>query len=350
MGGNALQHLGASRLQREEALDLTERALTRLQQLFAELGLPSPTASAIRAYASKDSFGDVDLVVNNRIRELISDERMGELLASLSVDAKPLPYVTDTPNPETLTKAPLVSYGVRLSSGALAQMDLLYTEPEHFQSTVDIYAWNDLGGHIASVLKMWGLTLTDKGLFFRVYDETALVGIIHLESDFTRILALFGWDVDAWRKGFDTLEDTFRYLTSSRYFSRQAFARMNHRARKRGQRRANFAKLTEFLEANPPKNEFNYPENERLMKPELWRKFPGFLPQHVTMMADYRNRKAARSKFNGNLVSEWTGLHGKALGDLMDAYRASKADFGAYLVNHSEDELKLDIQFFQQSR
>jgi hypothetical protein len=71
--------------------------------------------------------------------------------------------------------------------------------------------------------------------------------------------------------------------------------------------------------------------------------FPGFEEEYKKTVEDYKNALAVREKFNGELVSEWTGLTERALGSLMMELKnsfSSKEKLNEWVLASTSEHVK----------
>lgn len=100
--------------------------------------------------------------------------------------------------------------------------------------------------------------------------------------------------------------------------------RMSHQARVRDRKRKTYQLFLNWV--NDPAN--NVPEREQISKGDLrlqwltkaFKEFPGFRAEYESAQHQLQKSRAARDKFNGEVVRQITGLNGKDLGAFMSDF------------------------------
>jgi len=78
-----------------------------------------------------------------------------------------------------------------------------------------------------------------------------------------------------------------------------------------------------FCEAHPELASFEYPEKKSAWVPRIEKHFPRFAEEYRLALADLEKERAVKAKFNGEWMSQLTGLKGKELGQLMRVFKES---------------------------
>jgi len=99
-----------------------------------------------------------------------------------------------------------------------------------------------------------------------------------------------------------------------------------------------------WLEAYPrlPVKEWHADKTSYL--PEIFAAFPELGAAHQASLERLRGAKALRARFNGELVSEWTGLQGKELGKFIAHFKREHGDFEGWLHCQSDEQLRIEAQ------
>lgn len=113
--------------------------------------------------------------------------------------------------------------------------------------------------------------------------------------------------------GFGTLEDIYSFVTDSHYFCKEIFAleNRNHAARVKDEKRSTY---TSFLEYIKDRQYDNQPE---FSMEQVFDAFPELQERLTEVEKEYAAQKEFKTRYNGLLVSEVTGLQGKELGLFM---------------------------------
>jgi len=139
---------------------------------------------------------------------------------------------------------------------------------------------------------------------------------ILLTRNYDEALTFLGYSPARFHAGFDSLSDIFEYVAGSAYFNRNIFLLENRSAqsRIRDRKRKTYAEFLKFCEAHPELPGYAYPERKADWLPRIEQGFPAFKAEHDKALADLAELRAVKAKFNGEWVSQLTGLQGKELG------------------------------------
>ena len=307
MGGSALGRQ-APRLSREIYTEVVAELKAKLVPRFYKV------VEAPRSFASKTSFGDVDL------------------LASLPQQA--FDPITDLGSTESLTNGNIKHFDYRGY-----QVDLIVLDESKMDLARFFYGYGDTGMIMGMFLRNLGLKFGLGGLTYKC--ETYKVG---LSQDLKAILQFIGLDYDSWEQGYETQEGMFCYLASSKYFRPYFFSRKNpevleldgqkrkkgtsvfeaptiwnHEARHRLAERPMFHNWIEHVESLPESGDKIDPEQVKAAALDFFDKEKAV--QQVEEELDLGRR--VKVKFNGKLAMKWTNeqLTGKPLGDLTAAFK-----------------------------
>lgn len=228
MGGNALKTTTTRRYDKSEYEALVEIVLGKLQNypLFAGRRM-----EAVKAYENKESFGDLDL--------LIESDGLPHTVWFAVVDLF-------RPN-EIVRNGGVTSFDVNNF-----QVDLLMTPSKVYDMTAGYYAYNDLGNLIGRIAHNMGLSYGHGGLVYNVFsknkDSTKLDSVV-LTLDPLEAMSFLGYDVQRWKRGFATVEDIFEFCASSPYFHASFYdlEKRTYKARVRDAKRPTYQKFLSWL-------------------------------------------------------------------------------------------------------
>ncbi|MCH8618214.1 hypothetical protein [Undibacterium sp. TS12] len=326
MGGNALQaesvRLPAARY---HALELS--VMQRLQAAF-----PQRRMEAVLAYANKPDFGDMDILVEG-----------GD-----GYDPAQFAHVLQAT--EVVHNGDVSSMGLAIEEGVF-QLDLIRTPATSFDFAVRYFGLNDFGNLVGRIAHKFGAKFGHLGLLYPLRDtETGshLIAELCITSDFSEALDLLGYDANRYEQlrttaQFKSLEDIFHYVVSSPFANREIYLldNRNHKARIRDAKRATYNAFLAWLDEQAEGVIPAYPwaeagSNERDRQKQAFlencfTRFPSFKLAYEQAMQRHERTVQVKRKFNGILVTELTGLTGKALGELMAAVRHSFTDEEAFM-------------------
>lgn len=298
MGGNALKNCLTRRYDRDEYFNLERTVWRVLDTIF-----PNCPHEAIKAYATKESFGDMDIVISS--------------------DNLPANWVNLVQS--AFAPAEMVKNGNCLSfEYRELQIDLITMPSENYRSALNYYAYNDLGNLMGRIADSMGLKYGHDGLSYRYTVGTNNYRNIPITKDLDTILTVLGFSHARYEQGFDTLEEIFLFVVMSMYFNTDIYLLENrdNKSRTRDAKRKTYMEFLDYLERYPDMLVNHLKSaNKSYWLPFLFSMLPGFKEQYEQCETDYKNDQTYKSKFNGDLVSEWTGLKEKELGLFMKHLR-----------------------------
>ena len=311
MGGNALKNTETRRFDRAEYLVLSAEILDRLRRLF-----PLARVAEIPSYASKPDFGDMDVVLCSGT---LPSNWVERVLAEF------------TPN-ELVSNGNIKSFDV-----AGLQVDLIVVPEAEFDFTLAYFAYNDLGNLMGRVAHKLGFKYGHAGLVYVFRDSPPgapsqtdpTFREILISRDLPAVFAYLGYDHDRYLEGFEDLESIFDYTVSTPYFNKSIFLLENRNSisRRRDSKRRTYNAFLKWLDTCGREfPEYRFPENKADNLASAFRAFPGFEREFRRAEADLERRRAFRSRFNGDVLGEVSGLSGQALGEFIAAFRKSFGD------------------------
>lgn len=329
MGGNALSYTSV-RLTKANYERVAADCLASLKAVF-----PNARMAAIEAYREKADFGDLDI--------LITSEGYDPHKAAAALGAV-----------EVVRNGPVTSIGILArpdvpeKEGNVFQVDLIAIDAPSFDYSAGYYSFNDLGNLVGRTAHSAGLSHKHNGLWFFVRDGDYKFREILLTRDYCQALEFLGYDPERFKQGFNTLEDLFWYVSTSKFFNRDIFLLENRNAKSRirDRKRKTYMSYLKFCEDHPELPAFQYPADKMEWLPHIAKHFPQFQADYDTALNDLADLRKVKAKFNGAWVSELTGLEGKALGELMrhvkESFASTQAQH-AFVLSSSEAELKARV-------
>ena len=319
MGGNALKQIGITtrRYDKAEYEAISKEVIASLQSCYL-------SSVSIPSYRNKETFGDLDLLV------LKVTPWSPDLVEGISKYIKSKGYVIN---------GSVVSIEYKDF-----QVDLIACPEDYFDFSHKYYSYNDLGNLVGRVAHKLGLKFGHDGLsyIYRTDNDTRVLGTFVLTTDFLDALHFLGFDTIAYLRGFDSLEDIYKFTASSPYFNPAIYQldNRNHAARIRDKKRSTYMGFLKWLEE--PKQQslpaFEWNKDKTAYLPKLFNYFAreSFEAWYNERTEEEKLRKQFADKFNGELVSEWLGLEGSRLGEVLKEVKALPwfRDFVLYSTNH----------------
>lgn len=329
MGGNALDKsvVQTRRFQREEYFDLVNRLLPKLKELL------QTECVVLEAFGQKDSFGDMDVLV-----QIGGKYNVQEMIELIKHHLKPPPN-------DTFKNDNVFSF-----DHEELQIDLIFTRPEDMQISFNFSKFGDLGNLVGKILRKFDLKYGFDGLRF-VYrtSEERVLGEIHLTKDIGEILRLAGLSYARWKNGFETAEQVFNFVASSRYFDPDSFKleNLNNINRKRNKKRKMYGDFVKYCEEKKFESRYTFNPDKTVYRDMIEEAFPGFYEKLKELEDKEAYLKNLREKFNGDMVmQEFPELKGPELGKALGGFKKSFVDFDKFLENHSAEEIMIGFKMF----
>ena len=306
MGGNVFKDGSTRRYSAQEYHDLTYRMSVNLWNISSKFDI-------IPAYLEKESFGDVDVLIIPFGQ--LSKERLSSVFNTTE------DHVVHNGDVWSLVFEEI-------------QVDLITSNEEEYAASLDYFAWNDYGNLRGKIIHKFGLKFGHKGLSFPIRDDHHQLGEIILSRDPYEINKIFDFEYGV---EYNTLEEMFESVVWSKYFNPKVFAweEMNSVARIRDKKRTTYHAFLKYIE-NMSGDYFQYSKDKTIYHEQIFEWFPHAKEEFDILWEKKRQREVIREKFNGNLVSEWTGVVGKELGMLMVLIKKNLSEEDLLCYNESE--------------
>lgn len=324
MGGNLFK-LG--RLPQAEYLKIENDLRRYLDQKLGNLyRIP-------RYYRDKPDFGDVDIIVSDAaIHSTWQDLRM-ELIVDLGIEQ----YKSQGSVFSTVYQN--------------FQVDFFYREHRYLESTYNYLSFNDVGNILGKIFKRFNLKYGEQGLLyvFRRADGHFQKDL-EVSQDFERIFAFLQLDYAQWLRGFDTLDELFRWATASPYFSIHPYQEQDATTTQRVKERTTMRRFVAWLEERGVSQKFDFDPDRNAYLPMIADFFPeGNLLEKIELE---RQREAyvlrLREKYSGQVIMRlFPDLQGKALGDFMRSFEAQWDDHEAVLAGTEAEEIVARLRQFK---
>lgn len=217
------------------------------------------------------------------------------------------------------------------------QVDVTFVPPVELDMTQHYSSWGDLGNIMGRVFHKMGLHYGHTGLSFWIRqgmfdhniqwsDSDHVCEKVVLTQDMDDILDLGGFSRQ-WFDGFDTEEQAFEFVISSKYFDPALFAleNLNHTNRTRNRKRGMYMRFIEYLAAQEvvARQPFRSKEEYSLLMQMHYPHLQKAIDKH---RFDYQVKNVIKQKVNGTLVMEWLNTDdGVLVGNVMNFVRRMTA-------------------------
>lgn len=316
MGGNALAGLGvtACRLSAKDYGLVVHEVYERLTNLFGLMQV-----AVIPAYINKESFGDLDVLVNIHEKENCWTDLVIQEFKPTAV----------------FKNGSVLSFGFTLPDQSVFQVDVIAAHSEDFLFSLFYFAYNDLGNLIGRLFHKMGFKFGHRGVYYVCRDELKqrVLGEILVTRDPEQALAMVGLDYTRYLQSFAELEDIFHFVAASPFFNPDIYLldQLSHVQRIRDRKRKTYNQFLAWCDLN--KDQLTHyrflPKSYYL---DQLMRYPGFRQQYDDIQAQYQQQIQIKTKFNGNLVQEISGFQGKELGKFMAWLRQSEQDFDHFVL------------------
>lgn len=327
MGGTALKHLGfeSRRISKKEYFEIVSE--------ITEIGRKHfPAFRDILHYTSKPDHGDIDFVCisnpplseSHNIKEIFKPNYYSQNSCVHSFDYKGI------------------------------QIDLAITKNvESFNYYYLFSCFSPMGNVLGRLVKQKGLKWGIDGLTYPIkLSDSEQLGDVRIDIqgahctfekllDFVGLKHNFGDCFERFKNSFETQEDIFKWLSGSSLFNKDIFAfeNLNHVNRKRDRLRKDYHSWLEFIKNKP--NKFVGNEDKTVYIKEINNHFHSNIHKEAEdLIAKHTYKKFLKEKFNGKMVSEWTGLQGQELGKIIKSYKESINDFDDFIQLKTPEYIK----------
>lgn len=315
MGGNIKFMSNTRRYDKDEYLELEREVMSKLFMglIFKTVNISSNIkefAQPIVAYYSKESFGDLDIIINS---EKLSTDWIPQLVSEFGLA-----------HGDWSKNGNVLSFAYKN-----LQIDLIVTTPEHYQTSLDYFAFNDCGNLQGRIAHKLGVKHGHRGAELIVKDGDREIGTILLTRDTKQIHQLLDLNHDKWREGFETLEDMYKWISNSQFFNKDIYLldNRNHYSRTRDNKRATYSGFLEWCATQDFKNAYphevmteksGYNIREPHFSQRILPMFPHASTEYINIMLAHHDNNRFKEKFNGNIIRELIGLEDKELGAFME--------------------------------
>ena len=323
MGGNAIKPL-AEKLGLP-VTRLSRQAIDQIQNHIAErlgLSLVQP-----KSFPTKIDFGDLDLLGNF---ENLNPSEIQPKIGAVGF----------------VKNGPVTSYAMPFGE-TLFQVDLIHVLPHKLDFASRYMAWGGAGNFLGKIAYYYGMKFAEDGLY-AAYKTNGVRHYLPVTRKFEEALEVLGYDYNRFEKGFSFEEDFLQFVQEGKLFKREAFCLDNfrHKDRVRERKRPAFKGIVsgQDREQKEVVRKDKY-LSEAAFK-ELSFRFPLLKESCELLHHHLREQEQFGRKWNGNLVSNITGLEKKELGDFMKGFasRFKTADnFREWVQKTSDWNIRLAI-------
>lgn len=205
------------------------------------------------------------------------------------------------------------------------QVDLICTRT-NYDTSLAYFSYNDIGNLLGRIFHKLGLKFGHEGLLFPLKDQRGGVREeVVVSKDISKILEFIGCSYDRWNAGFQTMEQMFLFVTSSKYFDRAVYeGELSAINKKRDKKRKTFSYFLTWLEIVQPDSKYAFEfrdSRDKYIKVIDDAFGTEIQAKKSTLAVKLEREDRFREKFSGDLLMHLVPLSGKALGNFLAQYK-----------------------------
>lgn len=201
------------------------------------------------------------------------------------------------------------------------QVDLVCHPEEEYAMAKHYYGNGDRGNFVGKLAHTLGLKYGHDGLWLKVRErESHLLREVLLTNDPQTADTFLNVE---YRTEFQSFDDMFNNVVASKYFNVETYDDENNNAvaRVRDAKRPNYRKFLEYAAQMTDRTFFPYHKDKSVHLPLVFAAFPHAEKEYHEAKEEFRKLVLFRTKLNGEVVAELTGLKDKELGMTMKRLR-----------------------------
>jgi hypothetical protein len=226
------------------------------------------------------------------------------------------------------------------------QIDFIPIPEAKWETAKTYYSYDPLGNIMGKTFHKFGMSYGWDGLFYKYRNPhgTNSANIL-LTNDPRKIFEFGGYDYDRYLKGFDTLEEIFKFTIDSKYFDVEMFQMENLKSidKKRNRKRGSYHLFLNYIKDNGITTKYNFYEYKDMYLMDIQNAFPEaeLLLQIALLKKKDAMNDLLRQRFNGDIVMSWLpNLQGKELGNAMGKFKTALGDdYENFVLTCKYDEL-----------
>jgi len=325
MGGKALKTCPTERKTTDQFYDIAGRLIPKLESILGtELYI-------LKFYRTKKDHGDMDILY--KVNENFISKKLN---------------VREEVEKHLYPKDIIVNDGTVSFEFENFQIDLSPVKEDVWESTKFWMNYDPTSNLCGKLFHRFGLKMGPDSLHYPYRgDSGQVMENIIITKDFRKMMVFLGLDPERKYQGFDTLEEIYNWIISSKYYNTELFLldNLTQSDRKRNKKRPTFNKFLEYVKDMPYESEgYHFEKNKTKYLDLIDQSFPEvhFMEQIERLKKKGVEIRELKEKFNGQLVMSWVcGLKDKELGETIKKYRDSHTD--EWIRNHTSDEVKVNF-------
>jgi len=288
----------------------------------------------VKCYHTKTSHGDMDVLIK-------IDNKFYNKNINL-VD-----FIKNTFNPNDIYN----NGGVISFDYENFQIDFIPIKESNWNFAVKWFAYDPFSNITGKIAHKKGLKFGWNGLIypFRNFNGRLSTDIL-ISMDHKKSLEFLGYDYDRYLLGFDTLQDIFDYIVTSKYFDSTIFQmeNLNQIDRKRNRKRQTYQQFLEFIKTENINKSYSFKKKEDYIL-DIAEYFPesDLINKLKELEIKDGQNKEMNSKFNGKLVMTiYPDLKGKELGNMITNFMKSFDNYRDFVLQNTSEEIMNEFKIF----
>ena len=316
MGGRALKNTFTRRYEAMEFHTLAIEMNLLISDIFER-------SYIFKSWNDKKDFGDMDVIIQ------------------LKPNQNPLEIIKDIFNPsEIYHNGNCFSFDYKE-----LQIDFIITAEENWDTSLVYLKYGDLGNLMGRISKpIFGLKYGHDGLVFSIVDEdnNQTYGEIVVSKTPKDIFEFLGFDWNKFCIGFNSMEDMFEYVKTSKYFNAKLFDfdELNHQNRTRNRKRDGYCKFIEYVK-DLPKNIIIKANVKDALDHILQGFGISYHEEYCNTIKNIRNKQIAKKRIVE--IVRNSGYENKHLGEKMTLLNDWINDNVGLICNKSSTELSSEV-------
>lgn len=321
MGGNVFKDTHTvRRLEKTEYWQYCEQVLKLILVTTGPISL-----HITQAIQAKEDFGDMDVIVKGRSKRSLIEDMLKE---------KGYPFQKNG----DVTSFLYIDF----------QIDLIFTNEEHYNYSCNYFDWNDLGNLVGRMSKQLGFKHGHDGLYYVLRNDDRIIKEFLLSTDYLDIINILGLDKFKFKRGFVKYEDLFDFVISSPYFNSDSFKleNLNNINRVRDRKRKTYNMFLKYIAKKGIEGKgtrkLTYEEKEAFVLD----KFPGIRTELFALKAKIALDLKIKERINGRIImSIFPGIEGKTVGSYIDTIKEKRPElYSEAILTMSEEEIHSAIK------
>lgn len=323
MGGTALNIHGVYTTRKnKEEFNYISNEVSNLITVNTELNF-----YITRSYNNKDSYGDMDVLIKTNDK--------------FTIDIKDL--IVNLFKPQAIN----CNGGVYSFDYDDFQIDFILINELYWDVAKVYYSYDPLGNAMGKIYHKFNLKYGWDGLryYYRNFNNKPNDKIL-ISTNPRKIFEFADYNYDRFLMGFNSLEEIYHYVASSKFFDYNIlkFENLTQIDRKRNKKRKSYHEMIKFFSENYSHSTHNFNENKNEYLPLIDKYFndAGLLNQIALLDDKYDKIKRINKKFNGRLIMKYLDVsEGYIVRKYLNQFREIYSNDN--ILSMSENEIKNKI-------